>query len=75
LTEAVDPKSRLPRPTYDTWSQHYEFTAAGRSGINDPGQYSTAPPYPVPLEGLEVRIRCYDPSSKQVRQITVRHAF
>lgn len=35
----------------------------------------TSPPYPVPLRGLEVRIRCYEPTSKQVRQITIRHAF
>jgi hypothetical protein len=75
LAQAPDPKSQLQRPTYDTWSQHYEFTAAGRSGLNDPSQYATAPPYPVPLRGIEVRIRCYDPSSKQVRQISVRHTF
>lgn len=75
LAQPPATKSGLPRPTYDTWSQHYEFTEAGRSGLNDPDQYQTAPPYPVPLRGLEVRIRCYDPVSKQVRQVTVRHAF
>ena len=75
LSQQVDPKSRMPRPTYDTWSQHYEFTPAGRSGLNDPADYGTAPPYPVPLESVEVRIRCYDPSSKQIRQITVRSTF
>jgi hypothetical protein len=75
FTQAPNPKSALPRPTFDTWSQHYEFTAAGRSGLNDPADYATAPPYPVPLEGVEVRIRCYDPSSKQVRQVTIRHSF
>jgi type II secretory pathway component PulJ len=75
LGQAPDPKAGMPRPTYDTWSQHYEFTAAGRSGLNDPAVYATAPPYPVPLEGIEVRIRCYDPSSKQVRQVTIRHSF
>ena len=75
LAQAPDSKARMPRPTYDTWSQHYEFTAAGRSGLNDPAEYATAPPYPVPLEGVEVRIRCYDPSAKQVRQVSIRHAF
>lgn len=39
------------------------------------GENETSPPYPVPLRGLEVRIRCYEPVSKQVRQITVRHTF
>ncbi len=39
------------------------------------GEMETSPPYPVPLRGLEVRIRCYEPVSKQVRQITLRHTF
>jgi len=43
--------------------------------IDDPAEAETSPPYPVPLRGLEVRIRCYEPSSRQVRQITVRHTF
>jgi len=43
--------------------------------IDDSLEAETSPPYPVPLRGLEVRIRCYEPSSRQVRQITVRHTF
>jgi len=35
----------------------------------------TSPPYPVVLRGVEVRLRCYEPRSKQVRQVTIRHAF
>ena len=35
----------------------------------------TSPPYPVTLRGIEVRLRCYEPRSKQVRQITIRHSF
>lgn len=42
---------------------------------DDPAEYETSPPYPVPLRGIEVRIRCYEPSSKQIRQITIRHSF
>lgn len=77
LAQAMDPKSQLPgaRPTYDTWSQHYEFGNPGRSGLNSSADCATAPPYPVPLKGVEVRIRCYDPTSKQVRQATVRQSF
>ena len=91
---------RLPSPTYDTWSVHYEFngvnedndrlTDEGTDGLDDDGtppptnnndliddslEAETSAPYPVPLRGLEVRIRCYEPSSRQVRQITVRHTF
>lgn len=43
--------------------------------IDDAGELETSPPYPTPLRGLEVRIRCYEPQSRQVRQITVRHTF
>ena len=42
---------------------------------DNPPESETSPPYPVPLKGLEVRIRCYEPTSKQVRQITIRHTF
>jgi prepilin-type N-terminal cleavage/methylation domain-containing protein len=41
----------------------------------DLGEMETSPPYPYPLRGLEVRIRCLDPESRQVRQVTVRHTF
>jgi hypothetical protein len=43
--------------------------------IDDASERETSPPYPVPLRGIEVRIRCYEPASRQVRQVTVRHTF
>jgi prepilin-type N-terminal cleavage/methylation domain-containing protein len=43
--------------------------------VDDLAERETSPPYPVPLRGIEVRIRCYEPSSRQVRQVTVRHTF
>jgi hypothetical protein len=79
LAQAPEPNSGLVPSavptgvaTYDTWSQSYTF---GGSGLNDPATYTRAPPYSVPLEGVEVRIRCYDPTSKQVRQVSVRQTF
>lgn len=47
----------------------------GDGVIDDEAERETSPPYPVPLRGLEVRIRCYEPQSRQVRQVTVRHTF
>jgi hypothetical protein len=55
----------------------------GANSIDDDGdgivdgldERETLPPYPVALRGLEVRIRCYEPSSRQIRQVTVRHKF
>lgn len=43
--------------------------------IDEPEEQETSPPYPFPLRGLEVRIRVYEPASRQVRQVTVRHTF
>jgi prepilin-type N-terminal cleavage/methylation domain-containing protein len=43
--------------------------------VDDVAEQETSAPYPVPLRGIEVRIRCYEPSSQQVRQVTVRHTF
>lgn len=47
----------------------------GNGIVDDAAEQETAPPYPVPLRGLEIRIRVYEPSSRQVRQVTVRHTF
>lgn len=70
-------------PTYDTWTMAYEFNGAGTNGLDDngdgqpddPGEFVRPPPYGVPLRGIEVRIRCYEPTSAQVRQVTLRHTF
>ena len=35
----------------------------------------TSLPYPVPLRGIQITIRCYEPDSRQVRQITIEHDF
>jgi hypothetical protein len=50
--------------TYCSWSAHY-----GQLGIVQ------SAPYAKSLAAVEIRIRCYEPSSKQIRQLTVRHRF
>lgn len=55
----------------------------GSNGLDDDGdgvpddvdERETLPPYPRPLRALEIRLRCYDPTSKEIRQLTVRHTF
>jgi len=47
----------------------------GNGLIDDADEQETAPPYPYPLRGIEVRIRVYEPTSRQVRQVTVRQTF
>lgn len=62
------PPAPMALPTYDTWSTHYGVgTEAG------PAAYQ--PPYPVPLRGIEITIRCYEPASQQIRQVNIRHAL
>lgn len=58
-----------------TDGQDDDGTGVKNGIIDDPLEAETSAPYPVPLRGLEVRIRCYEPSSRQVRQVTVRHTF
>lgn len=47
----------------------------GNSLVDEGDEQETSPPYPYPLRGIEVRIRCYEPSSRQIRQMTVRQTF
>lgn len=65
-----DSDGKIDEPPFDA-NGNGLYTDAG----DDPGEFETSPPYPYPLRGIEVRIRCYEPSSRQVRQVTVRHTF
>ena len=47
----------------------------GNGAIDETAEFETSPPYNVPLRGIEIRLRCYEPQGKQVRQVTIRHAF
>lgn len=42
---------------------------------DDVGELETSPPYNVPLRGIEIRLRCIEPQSLQIRQVTIRHSF
>lgn len=64
------PDGKIDEPPYDA-NGNGVYTDGG----DDPGELETAPPYPYPLRGIEVRIRCYEPASRQVRQVTIRHTF
>jgi hypothetical protein len=44
-------------------------------GVDDVGERETLPPYPVPLRGIQIRIRTWDPDSRQVLQATVVSDF
>lgn len=44
-------------------------------GVDDGGEFETSPPYPVKLRGIQVRIRMYEPGTRQTRQATVVSDF
>jgi prepilin-type N-terminal cleavage/methylation domain-containing protein len=46
-----------------------------RSIIDDETEYETQPPYVTPLRGVQVRIRMYEPGTRQTRQATVVSSF
>ena len=43
--------------------------------FNTDYQENVAPAEGDPLRGVEIRIRCVEPTSKQIRQVTVVHSF
>jgi len=47
----------------------------GASGVDDVGERETQPPYTAPLQGIQIRIRAFEPSSRQVREVTIVHKF
>ena len=71
---------------YDTWSMHYEYFAAGASGVNgvddnnngvvdEPGEFQFPPPYWAKLRGIQIKIRVFEPDSRQIREVTIVHDF
>ena len=55
---------------------------SGVSGVVDDyspqlgvGENLTGPPYPMPLRGIQVKIRTFEPDSKQIREVTVEQTF
>jgi hypothetical protein len=47
----------------------------GLNGVDDVNERDTVPPYSQPLRGLQIKIRVYEPSTRQVRQATVATDF
>ncbi len=43
--------------------------------IDDANERDTLPPYPFALRGVQIKLRVYEPSSKQIREVTVEETF
>ena len=42
-----------------------------RNGPDDVNERETSPPYPVPLKGVQVKLRIYEPNSRSIREANV----
>jgi hypothetical protein len=51
------------------------FDDDGQHGVDDPEERETSPPYDAPLRGIQVRIRVYEPTSRQVREVSIHQSF
>jgi prepilin-type N-terminal cleavage/methylation domain-containing protein len=69
---------------YDTYSTSYEaLFGTSANGIDDKNvglvdgdsEKTCAPPYPIPLRGIQVKIRVFEPDSRQIRDVTVIQGF
>jgi prepilin-type N-terminal cleavage/methylation domain-containing protein len=47
----------------------------GINGLDDPGEVEAPPPYPHPLRAIQVRIRVFEPDTKQIREVSLIHEF
>ena len=71
-----------PSRVYDTWSVTYYgpnwndgLDSNSNGVVDDAGEIANPPPYPIPLRGIQVKIRIFEPDSRQVREVTVEQDF
>jgi hypothetical protein len=50
-------------------------TNDGNGIVDDDVEKLTSPPYPIPLRGVQVKIRVFEPDSRQIREVTVLQDF
>ena len=47
----------------------------GIGGVDDLTEVEGPTPYPVPLKGIQIKLRIYEPDSRQIREVTVTEDF
>ena len=62
LDDIVTPQELAPPPP---------LPPRALNGPDDPLERETSPPYPSPLYGVQVKLRVYEPESRQIRETTV----
>lgn len=62
----------------DEGTDGFDNDTVGNPGygvVDEPDEFETSPPYPVPLRGVQVKIRVFEPDGRQVREVTVVQDF
>jgi len=73
--------ARLPYTNATPWQTNTTDQGANgldddnANGVDDRGERETAPPYDVPLRGVKVILRVYEPDARQIRESSVTHSF
>jgi hypothetical protein len=44
-------------------------------GVDDASEFETAPPYDAPLKSIQIKIRVFEPGSRQIREVTIVQDF
>lgn len=47
----------------------------GVGGVDDPTEHETAPPYNGTLKSIQIKLRVFEPGSRQIREVTVVQDF
>ncbi|HEY4309582.1 MAG TPA: prepilin-type N-terminal cleavage/methylation domain-containing protein [Pirellulales bacterium] len=47
----------------------------GDGVVDDVGELEAPPPYSAPLRGIQIKIRCFDADSQEIREVTVVQEF
>jgi hypothetical protein len=75
-TFAGDPNAGRALNGLDDQGDNPAGTGSPPNGIVDDAQeLLTSPPYPYPLRGIQVKIRIFEPDSRQIREVTVVQDF
>ena len=51
------------------------YTDVNSNGTYDPGEQEAPPPYAHPLRGIQIKIRTFEPDSRQIREVTIVQDF
>lgn len=51
------------------------FDDNGVGGVDDVTEMEGPVPYPVPLKGIQIKIRVFEPDSRQIREVTITEDF